>query len=516
MKTKFGFIKVLLLLLLPFYACNETFEEQIVLEESQSHGIITVKAQFDEFPELGELYRKTVTEQTQLSEMGKKNSYDFQIDSINVIKKSFENDDYYTFGLIGENDFWPHFENLVIANKEGQEPEAYLFRYSPDENYLERFQKNPKASFSGTIEAEPLDYERLIASSGGCITYTTEMCNYDGHVDNGNGPGVAGPACEDTYIVTNTVCFIGPNPFDGSSSGGSSGSGSGGGGGGSSNDSDLPLEDSDVITIPAVPIEDLHQLNSDLGFTYASSEATWLRDRDNENVARALINFLELNHSNEDIAFARNTATGFYLNALYNTTNTLNTRRPSIASLLSSYPLVKYPFDKATQYKQDYPKLTEYLMNELPKIANNQDVIDAIYGLTETPKEIIKVALQWGIGPEIIIEDLAEGRVGSYRGFYDPLEANKLHLDRGLVEALENSPTIEASNALSFFIAVTILHEYTHLGDTVYASSFWGNSWLECDFCDENEAGKLFEEEVFGEEVWWDNYEIIFKQTGGL
>ncbi len=49
-----------------------------------------------------------------------------------------------------------------------------------------------------------------------------------------------------------------------------------------------------------------------------------------------------------------------------------------------------------------------------------------------------------------------------------------------------------------------------------YSGSFWGDFWLECDFCDESEAGKLFEKEVFGEEVCWDNYEIIFKQTGGL
>ncbi len=300
MKTNFRSLTASFLLLLTIYGCNETFEEQIVLEESQSHGITTVKAQFDEFPELGELYRKTVTEQTRLSTVGQKNSYDFQIDSTNVVKKSFENDDYYTFGLIGENDFWPYFENLVIANKEGQGPEAYLFRYSPDDSYMERFQEDPQASFSGTIEAEPLDYERLMSSAGGCITYTTEMCNYGGHTNNGLGEGVAGPGCQDTYIVSNTVCFIAPNPFDGGG-GGSGGSGNGGGGGGSSNDSDLPLADSDVITKVLVTHEQLHQLNSDLGFTYASPQAYWVRDPANKAVASQLINFLEANKVNGQI-----------------------------------------------------------------------------------------------------------------------------------------------------------------------------------------------------------------------
>ncbi len=183
-------------------------------------------------------------------------------------------------------------------------------------------------------------------------------------------------------------------------------------------------------------------------------------------------------------------------------------------TLVSAMPLVKYP--ENSTYETDYPKLTEYLKNELPKIADNQMVVDAIHDYTDAPVEIIKDALQWGKGPEIIIDDLEGERVGSYRGFFDSSELTKLHLDVGLVEALENTPTIEASNALSFFIAVTILHEYNHLGDTVYGGSFWGNGWLDCGFCDENEVGKLFEGELFNEEVWWDNYEIIFKRTGGF
>jgi len=183
-------------------------------------------------------------------------------------------------------------------------------------------------------------------------------------------------------------------------------------------------------------------------------------------------------------------------------------------NMINYNPLVKYP--ENSTYETDYPRLTEYLKNELPNIADNQIVVNLIHDYTDTPKETIKEALQWGKGPEIVITDLDGDKVGSYRGFFDSSELNKLYLDTGLVLALENAPSIEASSALSFFIAITILHEYSHLGDTVYGDSFWGNGWLDCGFCDENEVGKLFEGELFDEEIWWDNYEIIFKRTGGF
>ncbi|WP_318308921.1 hypothetical protein [Flagellimonas crocea] len=298
MKTNFKLLLTSLFVLLIFNACNKTFEEQLLLEESQLNEIITVKGQFDEFHELKKLYDDVVVKEIKKNTADKKGEYNFQIDSTNVIKKSFENDNYYTFSVIREDDIWPNFENLVISNKDGQDPEAYLFVYIPDEAYLESFKENPNTAFSGSIEAKPLDYEKLMASAGGCINYTTEICNYGGHTDNGLGEGVAGPGCQDTYIVNNTVCFISPNPFDGVGGGGGSSDGGSGGGGGSSNDSDLPLADSDVITKIVVTHEQLHQLNSDLGFVYASPEAYWVRDSKNKYEVSRVIEFVEANKIN--------------------------------------------------------------------------------------------------------------------------------------------------------------------------------------------------------------------------
>ncbi len=181
-------------------------------------------------------------------------------------------------------------------------------------------------------------------------------------------------------------------------------------------------------------------------------------------------------------------------------------------------PYVKYPKD--SNYESRYPKLTKYLKEKLPTIASNQKVIDAINDLTDAPKDIIKEALEWGKGPEIRIEQLGgEGeneKSGVYRGHvYEDLQ-NVLFLDIDLVNQLEDADDPEFSNTLAFFIAVTILHEYTHLGDTVFGDNFWGDEWVESSFNEENEAGILFEEQVFGERVEISNAGVILKKIGGF
>ena len=182
-------------------------------------------------------------------------------------------------------------------------------------------------------------------------------------------------------------------------------------------------------------------------------------------------------------------------------------------TIISSLPLVKYPKEKAEQYKSDYPRLTEYLQNEIPKIANNDEVINSIHNLTNAPIETIKEALKWGKGPEIKIIQLGgEGDselYGSYRGHIIPSEINTLFLDVDLVNDLENLENEqEFTDAMAFLIAVTILHEYNHLGDTVFGNSFWGDLHVESGL-DEDEVGIIFETEIFGEAVWRSNVGVI-------
>lgn len=187
-------------------------------------------------------------------------------------------------------------------------------------------------------------------------------------------------------------------------------------------------------------------------------------------------------------------------------------------NLVKASPFVKYP--EGSNYETLYPKLTSVLKNDLPKIANNQRVIDAIHGITDAPKEKIKEALQWGKGPEIHIEELwGEGdakRYGAYRGHYNEADINKLFLHVDLVNEFENSNITEISDALAFLIAVTILHEYNHLGDTVFGNSFWGELYDENPYDPTNEAGLVFEVEMFGEAVWKENAGLILIKSGGF
>ncbi|MDX1700896.1 MAG: hypothetical protein R3250_09780, partial [Melioribacteraceae bacterium] len=68
-------------------------------------------------------------------------------------------------------------------------------------------------------------------------------------------------------------------------------------------------------------------------------------------------------------------------------------------SLVSWFPFIKYPESKAAQYKTDYPKLTEYLMNQLPRVANITKITNAIKDVTRLPLETIKKDLKWDEGP---------------------------------------------------------------------------------------------------------------------
>ncbi len=183
--------------------------------------------------------------------------------------------------------------------------------------------------------------------------------------------------------------------------------------------------------------------------------------------------------------------------------------------VITASPFIKYPKAKALQYKKDYPELTKYLINELPKIAKNERIIKELHELTDAPKDTIREALQWGSGPEIRIEQLTgEGRderYGSYRGHIFPELRNVLFLDVDLAKDIENlERSSDFRSEIGFLIAVTILHEYAHLGDTVFGEEFWSDLFIK-DRSLENEVGIVFEKAIFGEAVWRSNAGIILR-----
>ena len=176
-------------------------------------------------------------------------------------------------------------------------------------------------------------------------------------------------------------------------------------------------------------------------------------------------------------------------------------------SIISVAPLIKYPDSKAAQYKRDYPKLTEYLMNQLPKVAEIPKIVNAIHEFTKLPIDQIKKELQWDEGPELNIAQLDNYPGCSICdedtvGFFDkPDNPNKIFLDVDYVNQLENGILIENDNdAAIFFIGTTILHEYVHYGD--YSNGF--------DY--PGEEGRKFEITVYGENVHPDRARLILNR----
>lgn len=154
-------------------------------------------------------------------------------------------------------------------------------------------------------------------------------------------------------------------------------------------------------------------------------------------------------------------------------------------SVISITPIVKYPV--GSDYDSNYKKLTEYLKNQLPTLANNTAIVNAFKEYTNATTEQIEQILKWGDGPEIVIKQLE-----SVSGHFS--EPNTLEIDIDLINNLENSVSGSTySESLLFFIAVTILHEAVHYGDFKYNNDYWtGNDPYT------NEEGWRFENQVYG------------------
>jgi len=168
-------------------------------------------------------------------------------------------------------------------------------------------------------------------------------------------------------------------------------------------------------------------------------------------------------------------------------------------------PFIKYP--KNSNYEIIYPKLTEYLKNKLPNVANIPKITDAIQEFTQLPLNQIQNNLQWGERPELKIAQL-----DNYPGC-DPCSENtighfsenspeKIFLDIDYVNQLENGNLIVNDNdAAIFFIGTTVLHELVHYGE-------FNNS----EFNYLGEEGVKFEINVYGQNVQPDNARLILNK----
>ncbi len=158
---------------------------------------------------------------------------------------------------------------------------------------------------------------------------------------------------------------------------------------------------------------------------------------------------------------------------------------------------MKYP--KGSDYDTKYPRLTEYLRNQLPKIADIPKIVDAMHEFTQLPKDRIRQDLQWGKGPivEIVqLDNYDPGKTDSdTAGFFDDESPDRVLLDIDYVNLVENETS--DPDALIFWIGTTIVHEYVHYGDFNNGFDYMG------------EEGRLFEISVYGENVQPERARIV-------
>lgn len=159
--------------------------------------------------------------------------------------------------------------------------------------------------------------------------------------------------------------------------------------------------------------------------------------------------------------------------------------------LVSFSPLIKYP--QGSNYSTKYPKLTEYLKNQLPKTGEIPKIVNTIKEISGISEEQIINDLKWGHGPalEIIqLDNYSSNTSDKTVGAFDKLLPNTILLDIDYVEGLENGTNSQIEeDGLLFYLGVVILHEYVHYTDNIDGQDFPG------------EEGEIFEIRAYGQTI---------------
>ncbi len=255
-----------LMLAIPFFSdCEkDDFQDEQVYEENPFKT-------FSDFPELAGLYEKAVTNKIsgiKTKTNGYNSLYDFYIDPSKVRKITTDIGDDYTMRIYRKTPLPDHaFENLVITTKKGQEPEAVLVKYLPDDFYIESWWQGTDVPFSGERYAIPVDLNK-IQNKALVVCVTIDVP--------GDCTRPMESAC-DGYTYKNCITIGGyQHPGPKGNEGGSTGGGSNGsssttnqqGGGGTS-----------VVTTP-INVNPAELINM-LGFHPRSKEAEWMTNFEN-------------------------------------------------------------------------------------------------------------------------------------------------------------------------------------------------------------------------------------------
>jgi hypothetical protein len=139
------------------------------------------------------------------------------------------------------------------------------------------------------------------------------------------------------------------------------------------------------------------------------------------------------------------------------------------------------------------PKLVQVLKNLRVLVESNPKLLVALMKFSGQTQAQIMRDLTYGIGPEVKLGQPVDKNLNPVIGQFRASMPDVLILDGAFINQLQHTSSAAANDALSFYLAVTLLHEYTHYGDYANGIHFPG------------EEGTAFEQAVFGVVVGEDN-----------
>jgi len=134
-------------------------------------------------------------------------------------------------------------------------------------------------------------------------------------------------------------------------------------------------------------------------------------------------------------------------------------------------------------FTKNYPKLSKWITENLPKVKNKPKVWNAFKKYSELKEPYVTWALTQGYNPDIEFLTMPSSN-GKFSGGKFP---NRVYLAKEICEKFEKS---DFSNPkMHILVESTLLHEMVHWGD-----------WK--DGVDQvGEEGKLFESEAYGKDI---------------
>jgi hypothetical protein len=217
--THFPLIIALLLLLGVSGCQNEEFTT-IENQHASSH-YTTEKGTFSQFKlepftQKLKIYNKTQSIKGGNTTQGEQDGFYFIIDTTRVLKMYDNTTESYTIPVKNDQTPIDAFQNLVIARYKKGDPRAFLYTYTPDEQFKTEIAQNPDAHFSGSLFVAELDITKINYQTEACRRVCTNLCDNDGH----GGTGAIHPADNNCLNQNHLfqVCYMdcSDNPFGGS------------------------------------------------------------------------------------------------------------------------------------------------------------------------------------------------------------------------------------------------------------------------------------------------------------